>query len=118
MKEPKKTTAKTISKMARQGDVLVMRTDAEPSGAKLPRENGAVVLAHGEVTGHSHAIHDPGVCSLRREGAAYDLLQVTEGGCTLKHEEHAPIAFGGGTYEVRIQQEWDYLAEMARSVVD
>ena len=53
-------------KMYRQGDVLIRRLKKlppEPEGGseKVERDNGRVVLAYGEVTGHAHAIHDPGV---------------------------------------------------------
>lgn len=44
----------------RQGDVLVVPAAAVPDGATpLEREGGRVVLAHGEVTGHAHAISAP-----------------------------------------------------------
>jgi hypothetical protein len=44
----------------RQGDVLVVPAAAVPDGATpLEREGGRVVLAHGEVTGHAHAITAP-----------------------------------------------------------
>jgi hypothetical protein len=45
----------------RQGDVLVERAALLPSKlTKIARENGRVILAHGEVTGHAHALDDPG----------------------------------------------------------
>lgn len=114
-----KIRRKVVTKQARQGDVLITATEAPKGGAELPRESGRVVLAHGEVTGHAHAFTDPGVCRLRLEGAAYDLLQVTEGlVAPLQHEEHDAIRVGAGSYEIRLQQEWDYLAELARQVQD
>jgi hypothetical protein len=121
-----KRDMKKVKDQGRQGDVFVMRRAEQPAkAAEVPRENGAIVLAHGEVTGHAHKVRDTGVCFLRAEGVAYDLLRVDGDGFTLKHElpgggqaDHGPIPFGPGTFEVRIQQEWDYLAEMARSVED
>jgi hypothetical protein len=116
-----------IENQARQGDVFLLRTEKKPSkkAVEVPTDEGEIVLAHGEVTGHAHKVRDPGVCMLRAEGAAYDLLRVTEEGCMLRHElpgggqaDHDPIPVGGGTFEVRIQQQWDYLAEMSRAVVD
>jgi hypothetical protein len=115
-----------ITKQARQGDVFLLRTKKKVTGKELPREEGAIVLAHGEVTGHAHKVTDSNVVAfLRAEGAAYDLIRVTEEGCTLRHllpgggqADHDEIPIGSGTFEVRIQQEWDYLAEMARAVVD
>lgn len=41
----------------RQGDVLIERIDSVPDDAQpVPLEDGRIVLAHGEVTGHAHAI--------------------------------------------------------------
>lgn len=46
---------------ARQGDVFIERTDgAKPMGHELPREAGRIVLAHGEATGHAHAVRSAG----------------------------------------------------------
>lgn len=43
----------------RQGDVLVERVGLLPQKlTPVARENGRVILAHGEVTGHAHAIAD------------------------------------------------------------
>src|SRR5207244_3151024 len=48
------TTKQTIY---RQGDVLILRVETPPAtGALIARDTGRVVLAYGEVTGHSHAI--------------------------------------------------------------
>jgi hypothetical protein len=120
----KKTKATIITTCARQGDVLLLRHDTPiPAAAsELPRDTGRVVLAYGEVTGHAHAIHDPGVCMLRAEGVAFDLLRVNEGVLAkLVHEEHATITVGPGVYERRIQREYAWSAEAAeasRAVAD
>ena len=38
---------------------MIVPTGSIPKGLKaVPRENGRVVLAHGEVTGHAHAVVD------------------------------------------------------------
>jgi hypothetical protein len=55
-----------MRKMFRQGDVLVVEVEAPPEKVeaikgkldKMDKEDGRVVLAHGEVTGHHHAF-DP-----------------------------------------------------------
>ena len=131
---PKRKSQRIITKCARQGDVLLLRapdvtltrigdasTDAG-SAIELPREKGYVVLAHGEVTGHAHRIRDRGVCLLRAEGVAFDLLRVSEGVLAqLVHEEHGTIAIGPGLYERRIQREYAWsveAAEMSRAVAD
>lgn len=43
----------------RQGDVQIQQVAKLPAGCKeVPSEGGRIVLAHGEVTGHAHAIYD------------------------------------------------------------
>lgn len=54
----------------RQGDVLIQRVGLLPEKlVTIAREQGRVILAHGEVTGHAHAITDAGT----------DLLQADNG---------------------------------------
>ena len=125
----RKQKAIVVTTQARQGDVLVMRPldgrQIPPTGAvKLPREDGAVVLAHGEVTGHKHQMRDRNVCMLRAEGLTYDLLRVNEGTIAkLVHEEHGMIQFAPGLYERRIQREASWSADademqQSRAVAD
>jgi hypothetical protein len=55
-------------KMYRQGDVLLERVAKLPEKIKrVRRENGLVILAHGEATGHHHAISDAGCALLEAE---------------------------------------------------
>jgi hypothetical protein len=124
MSKRKSKPKNAITKCARQGDVLLLRHEgAIPANAvEIPRDAGRVVLAYGEVTGHAHAMRDPGVCLLRAEGVAFDLLRVGEGVfADLTHEEHATITVGPGVYERRVQREYAWsaeAAEMSRAVVD
>lgn len=95
--------------MARQGDVLVRKlTPGERQRARfqrVERENGAVVLAHGEATGHSHKIveqtvemyHDP------KEGRLFVNI---ESPAHIVHEEHDTIKLEAGWYEVVRQREF------------
>ena len=94
-------------KMARQGDVLLVAVDALPADplVEVPREQGRVVLAHGELTGHAHAFDETGATLLRREGSD-DLFLRLERECTLRHEEHDPIVVPGGAYRVVRQREY------------
>lgn len=47
--------------MKRQGDILLIPVKKLPDGLKeVPRQNGRIVLAEGEVTGHLHVIADGG----------------------------------------------------------
>lgn len=110
-------------KQYRQGDVILVRVDEDvPPGTTRERENGRVILAHGEVTGHAHAIVDERAELVEpqlvtREGAAelYLLVHGTEP-VTLTHEEHATIAVPPGAYEVRRQRE--YSPQEIRQVAD
>lgn len=44
----------------RQGDILLVRVEKLPGKLKsIERENGRVVLAHGEATGHAHSVSHP-----------------------------------------------------------
>ena len=102
----------------RQGDVLICRIDPAKVPAEtteIPREAGRVILAHGEVTGHAHAIRNRNVCFLRAEGHTDRFLQVSVTS-NLEHEEHDTIALPPGTYRVRIQREWS--GEVSRRVED
>lgn len=96
--------------MFRQGDVLVVLTSASklPHGAaEVPFDHGRIVLAHGEVTGHAHAIALPETerAKVRYWDAnAERYLQVLET-VALSHEEHSTILLNKGTYRQAFQVE-------------
>jgi hypothetical protein len=99
--------------MYAQGDLLIERVgDVEPSGTLIsPDASGVTVLAEGELAGHRHAIFER-VTMFRDDALAREIpggLYVghikVEGGATIRHQEHAPIALGEGTYRVRRQRE-------------
>ena len=106
------TTAPT---MYRQGDVFLQRVEKSVRGlAEVPRENGAIVLAHGELTGHAHAIHAKNA-RLLTDGADR-FLRVVRRTVALTHEEHAPITLPPGVYRVVRQRE--YHPQEIRTVAD
>jgi hypothetical protein len=96
----------------RQGDVFIVAIDRLPSGRA---ESHSLVLAKGEITGHSHRVQES-------EGANASLiggqlfLEVTADQVTLLHDEHLPIVIPRGAYEIRIQRE--YAPAEIRRVVD
>jgi hypothetical protein len=91
----------------RQGDVLLERVKAIPATAKQEAsEAGRVILAYGEVTGHSHAFDSPSVCSFRDRGRRRFVRVAGSTPVPLKHEEHAAIPIPPGDYEVVIQREY------------
>lgn len=99
----------------RQGDVFVM-TIKTIKGKKQPKDNNKTVLAYGEVTGHSHAIADK--AELYADGTRKFLEVCLAKGAALQHEEHATITLPKGTYEVRIQKQWDYMKQLSQQVRD
>lgn len=99
----------------RQGDVLVRRVTDVPVTAKpVDLDNGCVILAYGEATGHAHAIHSR--AKMFRDDAMATWLQVDTDGADLVHEEHATIYLPAGNYQVVIQRE--YSPQAIRNVAD
>lgn len=103
-----------VKKMARQGDVLVRRVEdtAVKAASPIEREGGRVILAHGELTGHAHAITD----LAEMFGLNGDRFLAAEKGAEIRHEEHATITLDSGVFEVTIQRE--YVAGEIRNVAD
>lgn len=102
----------------RQGDVLIERVGSLPAKlTKIAREGGRVILAHGEVTGHAHAITDEHVDLFSSAAdAGVTFLEVREAVAALKHDEHSTIALPPGNYRVTRQRE--YTPEAIRNVAD
>lgn len=94
----------------RQGDVLVKRVDAIPAGLKpVEPENGLVILAHGEVTGHHHslpAVSDTGRVTMYGHDTEGPRFIDIERPTLLTHQEHAAIELPTGLYEVVRQRQY------------
>jgi len=125
----------------RQGDVLLVELDELPPQLEpVPREDGRLVLAHGEATGHAHVIKGEAqlladldeipprrrlAAGARREGRAARrrsrgemagrFLRV-QAESRLLHEEHATLAVPPGNYRVVRQRE--YTPNRPRFVAD
>lgn len=114
-----------IEKTARQGDVMLVRIDQLPEGLIETKRDrtGRIVLAHGEKSGHGHAIRDKHVSGFRLSttmddpsgvSGGVDYILVGGSGCaTLNHEyesgtmaEHHPIGLPPGTYKIALQREY------------
>lgn len=104
---------------ARQGDVWIESIETIPSGATERQNDGRVVLAYGEVTGHAHAITvdraDPHVREYTTADSAERFLQVTRS-AALVHEEHGTITLPPGAYRSYVQRE--YSPDAIRAVAD
>ncbi len=100
-----------MSRLIRQGDVMLTQVDALPPGAV--KMDGPVIVAYGEVTGHCHKIE-----------AGADMFQLVDGrrfvvcgqDTEVVHDEHDPLTLMSGVYEVGIQRE--YSPEAIRNVSD
>ena len=114
-------------KPLRQGDVILIPISAAPAAgtlAKVKRDNGRVILAYGEVTGHAHAILDRDVELFDVQDWEDRLLVVhpsttdtrPAGGAPLVHEEHHTVEVPEGVYRQRIQRE--YTPQAVRKVAD
>ena len=101
-------------RMFRQGDVLLHRvSDRGQAGKPIPRERGRLVLAHGEVTGHAHAVATKDAELFSAEDKVF--LRMIEKG-ELVHEKHGSIVLDAGLYRVTRQRE--YAPEEIRNVAD
>lgn len=103
--------------MLRQGDILIVPvTDLPEKRNEIPRENGRVVLAHGEVTGHTHSIVEPNAKLYEIPGDTVGRVLWLPNGGIVEHEEHGPIELPPGNYQIIRQREYTPLGE--RKVLD
>jgi len=97
-----------------QGDVLlVVSVSGVPQGCK---RRGNLVLAEGEVTGHSHVAVGDDVELFEDEHGT--LWLSAPQGARVTHQEHHEVMVPPGTYQVRKVREYDHFAEEARDVRD
>lgn len=88
----------------RQGDVLVDPIPTIPASAKPAKTKNRVILAHGEATGHCHAIdYRSKQMKVYADGEQLYLRVLTP--VVLQHQEHAPATIEPGDYIVRRQVE-------------
>ena len=104
-----------MKKSYRQGDVLIVECDRVDGGKEVEREDGRIVLAHGEATGHSHAIASMDATLFMDEATLNRYLDV-RAPVVIEHEEHGRIELPSGYYQVRRQRE--YRPEGLRNVAD
>ena len=111
---------KRSKRMYRHGDLLLAAVRKAPAGERRARENGRLVLARGEVTGHAHVITDEQaeLVELVTPTEAIELYLLVHGTqpVALSHEEHDTLLIEPGTYQVRRQRE--YAPEEIRQVAD
>lgn len=98
-------------KKYRHGDVIINECSGIPDGATKAE---GLVLALGEVSGHSHRISEGAAELFKFEDKMYLKVQSEIG--KLVHEEHKALEIPSGTYEIIIQREyepdgWKYVAD-------
>lgn len=96
----------------RHGDLLVQLAAEIPENA---RPLVHLVLAEGELTGHSHRIAERDAAHLYQSTSGM-FRSVTSDSATLIHQEHGPISLPKGIYRVWRQRE--YLPREIRTVRD
>lgn len=91
----------------RQGDVLAIRVKGRPQGlAPVERDRGGVVLAYGEVTGHSHQLRGAQVTMYRDGAGGHEYLSVKTAD-SLVHEEHGAAPVPVGDFELGQQVRYE-----------
>jgi hypothetical protein len=97
---------------------LMIGEERHEVGTEVPREGGRIILAHGEVTGHAHAIasadatlYEPKVDDAAAAAVGAHVLGTrvlsTVAPVALTHEEHDPIHVPAGEWGVRIQRQYE-----------
>ena len=95
-------------------------------------QEGKVVLAEGEATGHHHRFEidrlDPDVLISsfhsrpryfsRSLGRFPEYIHIEGGEATLYHEEHNPLTIKPGLYRRSIVREFDHISDSFREVLD
>ena len=99
----------------RHGDVVIEKVDFVPTGKPIPKADGCVILAEGEVTGHAHRIDSKFAKLYPGATDAVRFLVLTKS-ANLTHEEHKTILLPPGTYCVTVKRQ--YTPEGWEKVVD
>jgi hypothetical protein len=111
----------------RQGDVLIEQIATVPATAEKQIRSARIILAHGEVTGHHHALETIDAADWWKTGdiandnekpnalAGALFVSLLSGG-VVTHQEHAAIRLPAGNY--RIIRQCEYAPEAIHNVVD
>lgn len=117
---------KTFTRMAAQGDFIIMRVDSIPEGlVPMEAENGKIVVAHSE-TGHNHVMEmdrvEAFVAPNMKSSSAdlYELFLNVKEPAEINHlrsfDTHETLLVPAGKYMVRRQRE--YTPEGFRKAAD
>jgi hypothetical protein len=92
-----------MAKVYRQGDVLLAEATIDLSEATRKESGERIILAEGEVTGHSHSMPAASVTAYSSGGR--DVIVIEEK-ALLTHPEHDAIEVAPGQYWVVRQREY------------
>ena len=115
---------KTFTKMAAQGDFIIVRVSDFPKALeRIAPENGQIVVAHSE-TGHNHVMVMDHVEAFKEEGVKQahlykmflNVSEPTEITHLRSFDTHETLLVPPGKYEIRRQRE--YVAEGFRRAQD
>jgi hypothetical protein len=102
---------KTFKHSAAQGDLLIMRIDQVPEGAKVNESEDRAVVAHSE-TGHNHVIefdNPQDVGFFFGEDPFTSYIDVRKPSVLKHHRDfdtHEALQIPQGTYVIKRQREW------------
>ena len=93
----------------RQGDVFMIYVEKTETKPVVVEPGQKIILAHGEVTGHTHALRldSPVIIQPSKpvfDAAAERYIQLLDSG-KLGHEEHSTAFMRSGTIEIGVQVE-------------
>ena len=102
---------KTFNQQAAQGDILITRINKLPTGLKEEKtENEQHIIAHSE-TGHHHVVDAERAHFYRNEQNPMICYLVVTDSTELIHmrsfDNHEPIQFSPGVFEIRRQREYN-----------
>ena len=111
----------------RQGDLFIERIAGIPSTAQKQRKSKHIILAHGEVTGHHHALEttepaewwderEISTANERPTKLTGELFVSLPAGGVVTHPEHSAVKLPPGNYRIIRQRE--YTPEAVRNVAD
>jgi len=107
--------APKAQKIARQGDVWLLRVDSIPDLKIMQTRKNSVVLAQGTAAGNQHIIEGKVFVDTLSDESVY--VTIEEENANFYHKEHRPgIMVAPGIYRMKIQQE--FVEEEYRNVMD
>lgn len=103
-------------KQLQHGDVTIQEIKSLPKGiVPVSRENGRLILARGEATGHNHSVLEK-TATLYQLGS--ELYMEVSDPVVIVHEEHKPLTVPTGIYKIGQVVERDWQSELVKRVVD